>query len=131
MRLGISVVAGDETTGQLACLWLVGGAKTKGRPCEERADIPKSNWSYPIDKGPFLAFNVTPGITFGFGGLASPQDLRSSTQRQTRSLAYLPRTNSSEVFFGGYPEVPDSSRAVYSGALPVEKRQNHKLRFGY
>ena len=27
-------------------------------------------------------------------------------------------------FFGGYPEVPDSSRAVYSGALPVEKRQN-------
>jgi hypothetical protein len=68
----------------------------EGRPCAERADIPKSNWSY---KGPFLAFNVIPGITFGLVVCASPQELRSSTQRETRSLAYLPRTNSSEEFF--------------------------------
>jgi hypothetical protein len=97
---------------------------TKGRPCEERADIPKSNWSYPIDKGPFLAFNVTPGITFGFGGL------RISTRSQVLNTARnpIPGLFAADelvgVFFGGY-------LAVYSGALPVEKRHNHKLRFGY
>lgn len=33
-------------------------------------DIPKSNWSLPIEQGPFLAVKVACGITFTFGGLA-------------------------------------------------------------
>jgi tricarballylate dehydrogenase len=31
--------------------------------------VPKSNWAYPIDRGPFEAYAVTTGITFTFGGL--------------------------------------------------------------
>lgn len=31
--------------------------------------IPKSNWANPLDKPPFLAYRVTCGITFTFGGL--------------------------------------------------------------
>ncbi len=31
--------------------------------------IPKSNWANPIDTPPFVAFAVTTGITFTFGGL--------------------------------------------------------------
>lgn len=35
-----------------------------------KSDVPqKSNWSQPIDSPPFLAFPVTCGITFTFGGL--------------------------------------------------------------
>lgn len=30
---------------------------------------PKSNWATPIDEGPFMAFPVTAGLTFTFGGL--------------------------------------------------------------
>jgi tricarballylate dehydrogenase len=29
----------------------------------------KTNWAQPLDQGPFLAFEVTCGITFTFGGL--------------------------------------------------------------
>jgi len=32
-------------------------------------DIPKSNWANPLDRPPFVAYAVTCGITFTFGGL--------------------------------------------------------------
>jgi tricarballylate dehydrogenase len=35
--------------------------------------IPKSNWANPIDTPPFVAFAVTAGITFTFGGLRISQ----------------------------------------------------------
>jgi tricarballylate dehydrogenase len=31
--------------------------------------VPKSNWANPVDEPPYLAFQVTCGITFTFGGL--------------------------------------------------------------
>ncbi|PYH88059.1 FAD/NAD(P)-binding domain-containing protein [Aspergillus ellipticus CBS 707.79] len=31
--------------------------------------IPKSNWALPLDQGPFVAYGVTCGITFTYGGL--------------------------------------------------------------
>lgn len=31
--------------------------------------IPKSNWANPLTEGPFLAFQVTCGVTFTFGGV--------------------------------------------------------------
>ena len=36
--------------------------------------IPKSNWANPIDTPPFVAFAVTTGITFTFGGLRITRD---------------------------------------------------------
>src|SRR3984957_6229876 len=36
--------------------------------------IPKSNWANPLDTPPFLAFAVTTGITFTFGGLRITRD---------------------------------------------------------
>lgn len=35
----------------------------------EKLTIPKSNWAQPISKGPFVAYGVTCGITFTYGGL--------------------------------------------------------------
>ena len=34
---------------------------------------PKSNWALPIDKPPFVAYPVTVGITFTFGGIKTDQ----------------------------------------------------------
>jgi tricarballylate dehydrogenase len=37
--------------------------------CTRGLAVPKSNWANPLDEAPFLAFAVTCGITFTFGGL--------------------------------------------------------------
>ena len=39
------------------------GRATVGLP------VPKSNWANPLTEGPFIAFQVTCGVTFTFGGL--------------------------------------------------------------
>src|SRR5690606_4077515 len=46
--------------------------------------LPKSNWAYRIDRGPFEAYAVTTGITFTFGGL------RISTRAQVLDAAWEP-----------------------------------------
>ena len=37
--------------------------------CTRGLSLPKSNWANPIEEPPFMAFAVTCGITFTFGGL--------------------------------------------------------------
>ncbi|MGE4369676.1 MAG: FAD-dependent tricarballylate dehydrogenase TcuA [Burkholderiaceae bacterium] len=76
--------------------------------------IPKSNWAYPIDKGPFQAYAVTTGITFTFGGL------RISTRAEvlTPSLRPLPGLYAAGeivggIFYGGYP----GGTGLVSGAV--------------
>jgi tricarballylate dehydrogenase len=39
-------------------------------------DPPKSNWASPLETPPFLAFAVTCGITFTFGGVRVDRDAR-------------------------------------------------------
>ena len=41
----------------------------KDARCTRGLPVPKSNWANPIDEPPFMAFAVTCGITFTFGGL--------------------------------------------------------------
>lgn len=41
----------------------------KDGKCAPTVTPPKSNWAQPIDKAPFVAYPVTCGITFTFGGL--------------------------------------------------------------
>ena len=44
------------------------GRGTKG------LEIPKSNWSRPIDQGPFMAYPIIPGICFTYGGIKINKD---------------------------------------------------------
>lgn len=46
------------------------GLRTEGLP------VPKSNWALPLDSPPFVAFPVTCGITFTFGGLRVDEEAR-------------------------------------------------------
>ena len=45
--------------------------------------LPKSNWANPIDTPPFVAFGVTCGITFTFGGLHVDANARVLSQAGT------------------------------------------------
>src|SRR5688572_28412275 len=47
-------------------------------------DLPKSNWAQPLDTPPFVAYPVTGGITFTFGGL------RVNSQAQVLSTRWQP-----------------------------------------
>ena len=43
--------------------------KLDGQSTGDKLEIPKTNWALPIDQGPFVAYGVTVGITFTYGGL--------------------------------------------------------------
>ena len=45
-----------------------------GNSTGDKLAIPKSNWALPLDKGPFVAYVVTVGITFTYGGLRTDTD---------------------------------------------------------
>jgi tricarballylate dehydrogenase len=40
-----------------------------GLSTDASLEIPKSNWALPIDQPPFVAYTVTCGITFTYGGI--------------------------------------------------------------
>ncbi|KAI1170269.1 FAD/NAD-P-binding domain-containing protein [Nemania sp. FL0916] len=48
------------------------GMSTQGKT--RSLSLPKSNWAMPLERGPFQAVEVTCGITFTFGGLATTPD---------------------------------------------------------
>ncbi|PHH78249.1 hypothetical protein CDD82_3145 [Ophiocordyceps australis] len=51
-----------------------------GVSTDDRLVIPKSNWALPIDMGPFVAYGVTCGITFTYGGLRTDSAARVLNQ---------------------------------------------------
>lgn len=84
------------------------GRSTLGLP------LPKSNWSYPIDRGPFHAYAVTTGITFTFGGL------RISKKSEVLDVAGSPIPGLfaageivGGIFYHGYP----GGTGLVSGAV--------------
>ena len=88
--------------------------------------VPKSNWTYPIDKGPFHAYGVTTGITFTFGGL------RISPRAEVLDAAWEPIPGLfaageivGGIFYGGYP----GGTGLVSGAVfgRIAGRQAAKL----
>ena len=47
-----------------------------GNSTGERLAIPKSNWALPLDRPPYVAYPVTCGITFTYGGLKTDTTAR-------------------------------------------------------
>lgn len=65
---------------------------------------PKSNWALPIDEPPFVAYPVTAGITFTYGGLATDVEGRVLDD-QGRPMPGLYATGevTGGLFFHNYP----------------------------
>jgi len=84
------------------------GRSTTGLP------LPKSNWAYRIDQGPFEAYAVTTGITFTFGGL------RITPRAQVVDASWAPIDGLyaageivGGIFYNGYP----GGTGLVSGAV--------------
>lgn len=65
---------------------------------------PKSNWAQPLDSPPLLAFKVTCGITFTFGGLRIDRDARV-LDRSSRPIPglYAAGELAGGLFYHNYP----------------------------
>jgi tricarballylate dehydrogenase len=76
--------------------------------------LPKSNWAYRIDRGPFEAYAVTTGITFTFGGLRiTPRaEVVDAAWEPIRGL-YAAGEIVGGIFFNGYP----GGTGLVSGAV--------------
>ena len=72
-KIGVNVRAMVETVEEFNKATDSNGAfdafKLDGLSTDDSLAIPKSNWAQPITKGPFVAYGVTCGITFTYGGL--------------------------------------------------------------
>ena len=77
---------------------------------------PKSNWALPIEEPPFLAFSVTGGITFAFGGLATDATGRVlDTRDRPIPGLYAAGETQGELFYDNYPGATSVLRGLVFG----------------
>ena len=66
--------------------------------------VPKSNWANPVTEGPFLAFQVTCGVTFTFGGIRiTPQAQVVSTEGTVMPGLFACGEIIGGLFYHNYP----------------------------
>lgn len=82
---------------------------------------PKSNWALPIEEPPFLAFGVTGGITFAFGGLKTDTSARviDTTDRVIPGL-YAAGEPQGEFYYYNYPGATSVLRGCVFGRIAGE-----------
>jgi len=78
----------------------------------------KSNWALPIEEPPFLAFAVTGGITFTFGGLKTDEHARviDTADRVIPGL-YAAGETQGEFFYFNYPGATSVLRGCVFGRI--------------
>jgi tricarballylate dehydrogenase len=79
---------------------------------------PKSNWALPVEEPPFLAFAVTGGITFTFGGLKTDTAARViDTRDQIMPGLYAAGETQGEFFYFNYPGATSCLRGCVFGRI--------------
>jgi tricarballylate dehydrogenase len=79
---------------------------------------PKSNWALPIESPPYLAFAVTGGITFTFGGLKTDSTARViDTRDRTIPGLYAAGEPQGEFFYSNYPGATSVLRGCVFGRI--------------
>ena len=75
----------------------------------------KSNWSQTIDSPPFLAFRVTAGITFTFGGVSVDRSAQVLNTSGTPMQGLFATGDILGLFFHNYPSCTGMTRNVVFG----------------
>jgi tricarballylate dehydrogenase len=66
--------------------------------------VPKSNWANPLDSPPYIAFGVTCGITFTYGGLRIDGNARVMTpEGETIKNLYAAGELVGGLYYMNYP----------------------------
>ena len=86
----------------------------KDGKCAVGIEPPKSNWAQPLDTAPFVAYPVTGGITFTFGGVRVNQHAQvQSTAWTSIPGLYACGEMVGGLFHGNYP----GGTGLMSGAV--------------
>lgn len=88
----------------------------------------KSNWALPIEEPPFLAFAVTGGITFTFGGLKTDEHARviDTADRVIPGL-YATGETQGEFFYFNYPGATSVLRGCVFGRIAARHAAGRRL----
>ncbi len=79
---------------------------------------PKSNWALPIEEPPYMAFAVTGGITFTFGGLRTDALARViDTRDKIIPGLYAAGETQGEFFYNNYPGATSVLRGCVFGRI--------------
>lgn len=89
--------------------------------------VPKSNWANRLEKPPFVAFGVTCGITFTFGGVRTDGDGRVMTV-EGRAIPGLYAAG--EMVGGLYYDIYPGGAGLMSGAVFGRRAGAHAAGFG-
>lgn len=80
-------------------------------------DPPKSNWAYPLDRAPFLAYPLTTAVTFTYGGLKTDTLGRVLTGTGVVIPGLYAAGEIAGLFYHEYPAATSVLRAITFGRI--------------
>jgi tricarballylate dehydrogenase len=96
--------------------------------CTKGIEPPKSNWAQQLDTPPFMAFPVTGGLTFTFGGLKVDTDSRVFNLEGKPILGlYAAGELVGELFYHSYPGGSSILRGAVFGRIAGRKAAQENL----
>jgi succinate dehydrogenase/fumarate reductase flavoprotein subunit len=78
---------------------------------------PKSNWAFPLDSPPFIAYPLTCAITFTFGGIRTDSSARVMTPNGTPIPGLYAAGEVTGLYYHEYPAGTSVLRSVTFGRL--------------
>jgi tricarballylate dehydrogenase len=100
-----------------------------GKASRPPGQPPKSNWALPLVEPPYMAFPVTGGITFAFGGLETDGTARViDTRGRVIPGLYAAGETQGELFYDNYPGATSVLRGCVFGRLAGRDAATHALR---
>jgi tricarballylate dehydrogenase len=92
-----------------------------GKSTDAALHPPKSNWAVPLDRGPFVSYPVTCGITFTYGGIKIDERARVlDTEGVTMPGLYATGEITGGFFFHNYPAGSGLMRGAVFGRIAGE-----------
>lgn len=77
--------------------------------------VKKTNWAFPIEKPPFIAYGVTGGITFSFGGVNVNRDSQVLNESGEPMKGLYANGDVVGLFYHNYPSCSGMTRNVVFG----------------
>jgi tricarballylate dehydrogenase len=83
----------------------------------EGLEPPKSNWAFPLDSPPFIAYPLTCAITFTFGGIRTDSSARVVTPAGTPIPGLYAAGEATGLYYHEYPAGTSVLRALTFGRI--------------
>lgn len=109
----------SATTGDVPFSWeKPDGKSTKG------LTPAKSNWAFPLDRGPFIAYPIVCAIVFTYGGLATDEHGRVVDERGSVIEGLYAAGECTGLYHGKYPGGTSVLRGLIFGRLAGQHASN-------